>query len=253
MALTDHDTVAGWSEARQACPPGLILVPGLELSCVYSVPGQARISVHLLGYLVDPEHQGLAAALAQLRAERLQRGEQIVAKLIAAGYPITWERVCELADGGSIGRPHVGRALVEAGVIESMQEAFDDLLTAGGPYYVPKADLDALAGVRLIQAAGGVAVLAHPAAGRRGSVVGAPAIEVLAAAGLAGIEVDHPDHLPAEREHLRALAGDLGLVATGSSDFHGANKINQLGQCTTAVSAYDRLMAGAWGSRPYVG
>ena len=253
MALTDHDTLAGWDEAFAACPSGLTVVPGLELSCVYTVGGQRPISVHLLGYLVDPQHPGLVAELSRLRTERRRRGEKIVEKLVAAGYPITWDRVREFADGGSIGRPHVGRALVEAGVVASVDEAFIELLSAAGPFYVRKADVDAFAGVQLITAAGGVSVFAHPAAGRRGRVVDEAAIAALGEAGLAGIEVDHPDHLPVERERLRVLAADLGLVATGSSDFHGSNKVNRLGQHTTEPSAYRDLMAGAWGSRPYVG
>lgn len=250
VALTDHDTLAGWAEAFSACPPGLTVVPGLELSCVYAASGQRPISVHLLGYLVDPEHPALVTELARLQAERSRRGELIVEKLVAAGFPITWERVQEFANGGSVGRPHVGRALVEAGVVASVDEAFVELLAAAGPYYVRKADLDAVAGVQLITAAGGVAVFAHPAAGRRGRVVDEAAIAVLAEAGLAGIEVDHPDHLPAERDSLRVLAAELGLLATGSSDFHGSNKVNRLGECTTSPSAYGDLMAGGWGSRP---
>lgn len=253
MALTDHDTLAGWDEAFGACPAGMTVVPGLELSCVYSAGGQRRTSVHLLGYLVDPRHPGLLAELRRLQGERSRRGKKIVEKLVAAGYPITWDRVRECADGGSVGRPHVGRALVEAGVVASVDEAFVELLSADGPYYVRKADIDAIAGVQLIVDAGGVAVFAHPAAGRRGKVVDEPAISVLAQAGLAGIEVDHPDHLPEERERLRMLAADLGLVPTGSSDFHGSNKENWLGQHTTDPSAYADLIAEAWGSRPYVG
>ncbi len=253
VALTDHDTLAGWEEAFAACPPGLTVVPGLELSCVHAPTGQPPISVHLLGYLLDPRHQGLAAELSRLRAERSRRGERIVEKMVAAGIPISWDRVRELAVGGSIGRPHVGRALVEAGVVASVDEAFVELLSATGPFYVRKADVEAVAGVQLITAAGGVAVFAHPAAGRRGQVVDEAAISVLAQAGLVGIEVDHPDHLPADRERLRGLAADLHLLCTGSSDFHGTNKVNRLGQHTTDAKVYEELVGRANGSRPYVG
>ena len=253
MALTDHDTLAGWDEAFGACPRGLTVVPGLELSCFYTASGTDPTSVHLLGYLVDPEHPGLVAELRRLQDERSRRGERIVEKLVAAGYPITWDRVLEFAAGGSVGRPHVGRALVEAGVVASVDAAFVELLSASGPFYVRKADIDAVAGVALITAAGGVAVFAHPAAGRRGRVVDEAAISVLAAAGLAGIEVDHPDHLPVESARLRVLAADLGMVPTGSSDFHGSNKVNRLGEHMTHPDAYRELIAGAWGSRPYVG
>lgn len=253
VALTDHDTLDGWPEALGACPAGLTVVPGLELSCVYSAGQEQPISVHLLGYLVDPADPALRAELDRLQDERRHRGERMVEKLVAAGFPITWQRVLEFADGGSVGRPHIGRALLEAGVVSSVDDAFAELLSAAGPYYVRKADVDAVAGVGLIRAAGGVPVFAHPAAGRRGRVVDEAAIAVLAEAGLAGIEVDHPDHLPAERETLRALAGRLGLIPTGSSDFHGTNKVNQLGECTTSLPAYRDLMAAAWGSSPCLG
>jgi len=253
VALTDHDTLAGWDRAIAACPLGLTIVPGLELSCAYAVSGQRPISVHLLGYLVDPDHPGLVAELTRLRTERTRRGETIVERLVAAGFPITWGRVLELADGGSVGRPHVGRALVEAGVVGSVDEAFVELLSASSPFYAGKADIDAVAGVQLISAAGGVAVFAHPAAGHRGRIVDEAGIAVLAEAGLKGIEVDHPDHLPMQRDRLRVLAGDLGLVVTGSSDFHGTNKVNRLGECTTQPEAYEQLLATAWGSRPYPG
>lgn len=247
VALTDHDTLDGWDEAFAARPPGLTLVPGLELSARYQPPGGHRIGVHLLGYFLDPLHTGLGAELARLRRDRLRRGEQIVENLVAAGYPISWAQVQEFAAGGTVGRPHVGRALVAAGVVASVDEAFVELLADGSPYYANKAEVEAVAGVELIRAAGGVPVFAHPRAGRRGSVVDDDAIAELARAGLAGVEVDHPDHLPEEREALRGLAGDLGLLVTGSSDFHGSNKVNRLGQCTTVPEAYEALRAAGTG------
>lgn len=253
VAITDHDTLAGWVEAFEACPPGLTVVPGLELSCVYTAAEARPMSVHLLGYLVDPGHQELVAELDRLRAERSQRGEKIVAKLASAGYPISWSRVRELAAGGSIGRPHVGRALVEAGVVATVDDAFRELLASDSRFYVRKADLDAIAGIDLITRAGGVAVFAHPGAGRRGRIVDDDAIKTLSAAGLFGLEVDHPDHTAAVRHRLRELADALGLVATGSSDFHGTNKVNRLGEHTTAPQVYATLAAAARGSRPHVG
>lgn len=247
VALTDHDTLDGWDEAFAACPPGLTVVPGLELSARYQPSSGHSIGVHLLGYFVDPAHAALSGELARLRRDRLRRGERIVERLVADGYPISWAQVQEFAAGGSVGRPHVGRALVAAGVVSSVDEAFVELLADGSPYYASKAEVDAVAGVELIRAAGGVAVFAHPRAGRRGSVVGDAAIAELARAGLAGLEVDHPDHLPEEREELRGLAGDLGLLVTGSSDFHGSNKVNQLGQCTTDPEVYEALRAAGTG------
>src|SRR5687767_7926910 len=224
VALTDHDTTAGWSVAEAARPPGLTVVPGMELSCRWFPDDQSPISVHLLGYLFDPTHPGFAAERARLRDERLERGERIVAALAAAGYPVVWQRIVERSDGGVVGRPHIARALVEAGAAESVDHAFATLLHHRSPYYVTKADTHVLEGIALVRAAGGVPIFAHGLATKRGRTVGDDAIVAMAGAGLLGLEVDHPDHTPAERSHLRGLAGDLGLIITGSSDFHGTNK-----------------------------
>jgi hypothetical protein len=254
VALTDHDTTVGWAEAAAALPDGLTLVPGLELSCRWLAPDGGRpIALHLLGYLVDPAEPALAAALAMLRADRLGRGERIATRLAEAGYPVTWAQVAELAGGASVGRPHVARALVDSGVVTSVDEAFATLLHSGSPYSEPKADLDALDGVRLITGAGGVAVFAHPLARRRGRVVGDDVIAELARAGLGGLEVDHPDNAPADREHLRGVAADLGLLVTGSSDYHGTNKTVRLGGGgSTDPAVYEALVAAGTGSAPLV-
>jgi predicted metal-dependent phosphoesterase TrpH len=252
VALTDHDTTVGWAEAAQALPAGLTLVPGLELSCRWLPPDGGRPTMlHVLGYLVDPTHPALSTALTRLRVSRLGRAERITERLAADGVPVTWERVAELADGASVGRPHVARALVEAGVVGSVDEAFASLLSSRSPYHEPKADLEALTGVRLMTQAGGVAVFAHPLARRRGRVVGDEEIAAMAAAGLAGLEVDHPDHDAADRAHLRGLAGELGLLVTGSSDYHGTNKTVRIGRGGhTAPEAYQALVARATGSAP---
>jgi hypothetical protein len=253
VALTDHDTTAGWAAAAAARPPGLTVVPGLELSCRWFPADQPPVAVHLLAYLVDPDHPALAAELARLRAERLGRGERIVTTLAAAGYPVVWERIVEASAGGVVGRPHVARALVEAGVVGSVEEAFATLLHQRGPHHVPKADTDVLEGIALVRAAGGVPVFAHGLASRRGRVVDDTAIAAMAGAGLVGLEVDHPDHTPAERDHLRGLAGELGLLVTGSSDHHGTNKTTPLGACTTAPEQYEALLAAGTGSAPFTG
>jgi predicted metal-dependent phosphoesterase TrpH len=254
VALTDHDTTLGWAEAAAALPPGLTLVPGLELSCRWMPPDGGRpTALHLLGYLVDPAEPELAAALAGLRADRLGRAERIATRLAGAGYPISWDRVADIAAGASIGRPHVARALVEAGVVGSVDEAFATLLRSGSRFSEPKADLDAVDGVRLVAGAGGVPVFAHPLARRRGRVVGDDAIAALAAAGLAGLEVDHPDNDRVDREHLRGLAAELGLLVTGSSDYHGTNKTVRIGGGgLTDPVAYEVLVARASGSAPLV-
>jgi hypothetical protein len=253
VALTDHDTTAGWAAAAAARPPGLTVVPGLELSCRWFPTDQPPIAVHLLAYLVDPDHPALAAELTRLRAERLSRGERIVTTLAAAGYPVVWERIVEASAGGVVGRPHVARALVEAGVVGSVEDAFATLLHQRGPHHVPKADTDVLEGIALVRAAGGVPVFAHGLASRRGRVVDDTAITAMAGAGLVGLEVDHPDHSPAERDHLRGLAGELGLLVTGSSDHHGTNTTTPLGACTTAPEQYEALLAAGTGSAPFTG
>jgi hypothetical protein len=254
VALTDHDTTVGWAEAAAALPDGLTLLPGLELSCRWLQSAGGRpTALHLLGYLVDPTEPALATALATLRADRLGRAERITDRLAADGYPVTWDQVAQLAAGASVGRPHVARALVEAGVVRSVDEAFADLLHNRSTYSEPKADLDAVDGVRLILGAGGVPVFAHPLARRRGRVVGDDAIAALAAAGLAGLEVDHPDNAPADREHLRGLAGELGLLVTGSSDYHGTNKTVRLGGGgNTDPAVYEALVARGTGAAPLV-
>src|SRR5688500_14966924 len=234
IALTDHDTTAGWSPAEAARPPGLTVVPGMELSCRWFAEDQPPISVHLLAYLFDPDHPGFAVERARLRDERLERGERIVTGLAAAGYPVVWERIVERSDGGVVGRPHIARALVEAGAADSVDHAFATLLHHRSPYYVTKADTDVREGIALVRAAGGVPVFAHGLATTRGRIVGDDAIVAMAEAGLLGLEVDHPDHTSEQRDHLSGLADDLGLIRTGASDYHGTNKRTAIAVCTTA-------------------
>lgn len=243
VALTDHDTQAGQQEARRSLPPGLTLVPGMELSC--RLDGH---SVHLLAYRSDPAHPGLAAQCGAITASRLERGEAMVARLRGLGVNISWERVREIAGGGVIGRPHVARAMVEAGAVASVPQAFTpEWIGADGRAYVRKYALEPARAIELVRAAGGVAVLAHPGALSRGWRIPDEAIAGLAGAGLAGLEVAHPDHDDAQRLRLGALAGRLGLVASGGSDDHGALTGDRIGCETVAQEAYERLMSLATG------
>jgi predicted metal-dependent phosphoesterase TrpH len=245
MAITDHDTTGGWAAAAEARPPGLRLVRGAELSCRwYGV--QPAIPLHLLAYLFDPDDPRLAAELTSLRTDREQRAERIVALLRADGVDISWPEVSAYAAGGSVGRPHIAQALIRAGLVATTNEAFASKWL-GARYFVPKNDLDVFAAVRCVRAAGGVPVFAHPRATKRGRVVPDELIRDLAGAGLFGLEADHEDHSPAEREQIRDLAGSLGLVVTGSSDFHGRHKTVQLGDYLTAPEAYDKIVAAATG------
>jgi predicted metal-dependent phosphoesterase TrpH len=255
LAITDHDTTGGWAEAAAALPPGMRLVRGAEFSCV-SPTGRAErpVSVHLLGYLFDPTHEAIVAEQARLRDERVTRLARITEKMAADGYPVDVESVFELVpDGTSAGRPHLARALVRAGVVDSVNNAFATLLHNGSPYYVPKADTPVERAIAMVRAAGGVAVFAHPLARRRGRVVEPSVIVDLAAIGLGGVEVDHPDHTPADRELLRELAAEHGLVTTGSSDYHGTNKTTPVGAERTAPDALDALVERTSGAEVVVG
>ena len=251
VALTDHDTTEGWADAERTRPPGLTVVPGMELSCRWFPADQAPISVHLLAYLFDPAHPALVAELSRLRTERLGRGERIVQNLVADGYPLVWDDIVAGCSGGVIGRPHVARALVNAGAVRSVDEAFATLLNHRSPYYVAKADTEVADGIRMVREAGGVPVFAHGLARSRGRVLDDAAVAAMAEAGLLGIEVDHPDHSPDERAHMAGLAEELGLLSTGSSDYHGTNKTTPIAVCTTEPEQLERLLAAGTGSPVY--
>ncbi|NYF56754.1 hypothetical protein HDA35_002585 [Micromonospora purpureochromogenes] len=245
VAITDHDTTAGWDAAVRALPPGLTLIRGAEISCRWHGVEPA-VPLHLLAYLFDPDHPELVAELARVRLAREVRGERIVELLRADGVDISWPEIMAAAGGGTVGRPHIAAALIRAGLVATTTEAFGvDWL--GERYRLPKEDVDVFRAVELIRAAGGVPVFAHPRATRRGRIVPDELIVELAAAGLAGLEADHEDHSPAEAAHVRALAAELGLLVTGSSDFHGTHKTVRLGAHTTAPEAYERIVAAASG------
>jgi predicted metal-dependent phosphoesterase TrpH len=249
VALTDHDTVAGHAAARAALPAGLTLVTGAELSC--RIDG---VSLHMLAYLFDPEEPELARERELVRDDRVPRARGMVAKLRDLGVPITWEQVSRIAGDGAVGRPHVASALVELGVVASVSDAFTpQWLANDGRAYVDKHELDPFDAIRLIKGAGGVAVFAHPQAVKRGDCVPEGVIGELAAAGLDGIEVDHMDHDEPTRARLRALAGDLGLLTTGSSDYHGSRKTCRLGEYTTDPEIYGEIVRRATGAFPVPG
>ncbi|MFE3324861.1 PHP domain-containing protein [Streptomyces sp. NPDC059176] len=249
VALTDHDTVGGHAEAIAALPDGLTLVTGAELSCRLD-----GVSLHLLAYLFDPEESELARERELVRDDRVPRARAMVAKLRELGVPIEWSQVAAIAGDGSVGRPHVASALVELGVVPDVSAAFTpEWLADGGRAYVAKHELDPFTAVRLVKAAGGVTVFAHPAAVKRGRTVPETAIAELAASGLDGIEVDHMDHDEPTRARLRGLAGELGLLATGSSDYHGSRKTCRLGQFTTDPEVYGEITRRATGAFPVPG
>ena len=242
VALTDHDTVAGHAEARAAAGP-VALLPGMELSC--RLDGR---SLHMLAYLFDADQPELAAELTRIRDDRVLRARAMVDKLAGLGVDVSWGQVAAIAGQAVVGRPHIARAMADSGAIASPREAFTrDWIADGGRAYVGRYALDPARAIDLVRAAGGVTVLAHPRAGRDTWVTNEQ-ITRLAAVGLAGLEVFHPDQSDAERARLIALAHDLGLAATGGSDDHGSLTGYRLGCETTSAEAYEDLLSRVPGS-----
>jgi predicted metal-dependent phosphoesterase TrpH len=246
VALTDHDTVEGQAEALRDLPPGLTFVPGMELSC--RLNGH---SVHMLAYLFDPAHAGLAEQMERIRTDRVRRAEAMVSRLADLGTGVTWEQVTEMAGGGVVGRPHIARALAAEGVIDEPSLAFTkEWIGMGGRAYVGRYALEPAWAIALIRAAGGVAVLAHPRAGRDSWMIPDEVIARLADSGLAGIEVWHPDHDSSERTRLQHLADELGLVPSGGSDDHGTLTGHRIGCEVITPESYQRLVERSSGAVP---
>jgi predicted metal-dependent phosphoesterase TrpH len=243
IAITDHDTTAGYEEAAAAAKgTKLLIVPGIEFSAEYD-----GASLHVLAYWVDPDDPALVEELTRLIDTRFRRGELMIEKLQELGYDISFEQVRAIAGDDLIARPHVAQAMVQAGIVPTEKEAFDRFISDDGIAYVPKHALDPMDALRLIGAAGGVCVLAHPAMWKGNGAVPDELIERMAAAGMGGLEVDHPDHDADQRTHYRALADRLGLVPTGASDCHGARYDYRLGCETTPVELVDELWRRAGG------
>jgi 3',5'-nucleoside bisphosphate phosphatase len=245
VALTDHDTQAGIAEARAALPAGLILVPGMELSC--QLDGR---SVHLLAYLFHPEDPALGAETAQIRDDRTYRAKAMVDRMRELGADVTWEQVTAIAGDAVVGRPHLARALAASGAIAAPADAFTaDWIADGGRAFVDRYAPGLARAVGLVRSAGGVPVLAHPRS--RGYEISDEVIVGLADAGLCGIEVFHPDHDQSERARLTQLAKSLNLLTTGGSDDHGSylpggpseGADHGLGTETTPPEEYERLLA----------
>jgi 3',5'-nucleoside bisphosphate phosphatase len=240
VALTDHDTFDGLDEAAAAGERvGIQVVRGMELSC-----SRHGSSVHVLAYGADPASTGLAAEMALVRDGRLGRLAGVLAKLAALGVPISEAEVmAQVGTSPSIGRPHIADALIEAGHVRDRQEAFDRFLADGGPAHVHRYTIEVERGIDLVHEAGGVAVIAHPWGRGRERLLPASAIQALARDhGLDGIEVDHQDHDADIRRRLHTLADSLGLLATGSSDYHGTGKLDHdLGCNTTDPEVFDEI------------
>jgi predicted metal-dependent phosphoesterase TrpH len=249
VALTDHDATAGWNEAfRAATGTGLTVLPGMELS--------TRLewrSVHMLAYLIDPDDAALRAETARIRESRFSRAERIVER-IAQDYDLNWADVlAQAGEGSTIGRPHIADALIARGLVKDRGEAFEGILHWRAGYAEPHYAPSPLDGVRLIVAAGGVPVMAHPATRGRDSVVPERELAALVEAGLLGLELDHRENTADGKRRLRGLAEKYDLVLTGSSDYHGAGKPNRLGENSTSPAAYETIVAAGRGSAPFVG
>jgi len=238
LAITDHDTTSGWNEARQALRSDLELVLGAEISCLT----HDGISVHMLGLLFDETNVAMQVLLEETRDGRIPRMRKMVELMRAEGINISLEDVEAVKPiGATLGRPHLADALVRNGVIASRDEAFQGLLNNESRFYVSHAAPTPVEAIRAIHAAGGVSVIAHAFASHRGKILVSDDFDELCDAGLNGIEVDHRDHSPAEREMLRAIAIEKNLVITGSSDYHGTGKMNSLAENWTSPEQWHRL------------
>ncbi|HEV7848910.1 MAG TPA: PHP domain-containing protein [Mycetocola sp.] len=246
VALTDHDSTAGWHEASvTSAEVGITLLPGMEFS--------ARLgfqSVHLLAYLFDPDNGALNSETARIRESRLRRAESIVQR-IAADYSLSWDDVvAQTTPGATVGRPHIADALVARGHVPTRSEAFAGILHPRTGYYLPHYAPDPLKAVRLVRAAGGVPVIAHPATRGLDAMIDEKHLGELVDAGLFGLEIDHRENTEEGKGRLRELADMFGLVLTGSSDYHGEGKPNRLGENTTPDAVVRAIIDEATGSAP---
>jgi 3',5'-nucleoside bisphosphate phosphatase len=259
LTLSDHDTQAGIAEARAALPAGLTLVPAMELSCAIGLPtpsgAAARAapsgqrSVHLLAFLFDPGDPALAREVERVRDDRVYRAQGMVARLQELGAPVTWEQVTRIAGDAVVGRPHIARAMAQAGVVAEPKDAFTpQWIDDGGRAFVDRYAVPLDRAIALVRDAGGVPVIAHPRS--PGYEVPDEVIARAAGAGLAGLEVYHPDHDEAERQRLLSLAASLDLVVTGGSDDHGTFSNSGLGSQVTPPRSYERVLALATGDSP---
>jgi predicted metal-dependent phosphoesterase TrpH len=247
VALTDHDSTAGWAEAEAAASgTSLTVVPGMELST-----NHGPASVHVLAYLFDPADAAILRETALIRDGRMHRAERIVER-IAADYDLTWDDVlAQSIEGGTIGRPHIADALVARGHVVDRSAAFTSILHWRSGYYEKYYAPSPLDGVKLIVAAGGAPVLAHPGTRGRDWVIDEKHMRTLKEAGLFGVEIFHRDNTDSGRARLFELAEMFDLAITGSSDYHGEGKPNRLAENSTAPEVLERLIAATSGSRPF--
>ena len=249
VALTDHDTTAGWDDAADAARSlGVRLIPGMEMSA-----HEDGRSVHLLAYLFDPSDAAISAETAAIREARWGRAERIVSNL-GRDYDITWEDVLrQTADGATVGRPHIADALVARGIAPDRSAAFADILHPRHGYTVPHEAPDPRRAVEMVVAAGGVPILAHPSPSGPARMLPIPVLEDLIVRGLAGFEIEHRENTERGKRLLRDLARRHDLIVTGSSDYHGTGKPNVPGENTTTPAMIERIVERGSGTSPITG
>jgi predicted metal-dependent phosphoesterase TrpH len=259
VAITDHDTTSGWAEATQAARNfGIQLVRGIELSTqiIDHSNGFEPHSIHLLGYLLDPDHPALVEEMAKIRSHRDNRLQMMVEK-IAADYDIDWLEVrATIPPGATPGRPHIAEVLIAKGIVSDTTEAFQHILAAHGPYHVPHYAPKLDRALAIIKEAGGVPVLAHPLSrgGNPATDVSGSLDEVISryekwmSLGLMGVELHHRENDPELSETLAVVADKLDLIVTGSSDDHGTKKPNFLGENQTTPENLERILEAARGA-----
>ncbi|WP_235562982.1 PHP domain-containing protein [Microbacterium sp. Root53] len=246
VALTDHDTTAGWAEAAEAAVSlGMTLLPGMEFSAKHEWR-----SVHMLSYLFDPDDAALRAETDRIRGDRIGRAERIV-RNISRDYDLTWDDVlAQTTEDATVGRPHIADALVARGLVRDRGEAFDGILHPREGYYEPHYAPAPHRVVELVTRAGGVVIIAHPTPSGRARMLPEPVIHDLIDAGLAGFEIDHRENTEAGKRILRRIAADRDLIVTGSSDYHGRGKPNLPGENTTTDEMVARIIERATGIAP---
>lgn len=244
VAITDHDTIEGWAEAREAAQAiGMGLVPGIEVST-----RQFGFSVHILCYLPNPDFAPLFAELDRVRESRLTRAKRTVER-INEDFPLPWDEVMAKApEGATIGRPHIADALIDRGYAHDRGEAFERILRLDRGYVASYYAPDPHDAIRLIRDAGGVPVLAHPAANPQGRTPSRQVLADLRDAGLFGVELNHPENFQNGIDRLTPIVQDLGLAITGGGDWHGTGKVNRIGDGRTSGEVLERLLAEATGT-----
>jgi predicted metal-dependent phosphoesterase TrpH len=244
LGITDHDTTAGWDEALSNQPHNLNLVMGSEISALTS----DGLSVHILALMFDSQNSEISSLFSNTQSSRVKRMKLIIEKLNNAGFDISMDEVLkELADGATLGRPHLADAMVKKGIFVSRDEAFATTLSNSSPYYVSHPAPTPIEVIQIIKNAGGVSILAHPLASLRGRVIAMDSIGELIENGLNAVEVDHRDHNAEERDLLRKYLSpwsegvDKSIGLCGSSDYHGNGKLNKLGENTTSLQEWEWL------------